>query len=322
MAGYRICGLLVRGLRILNIDIRERQAELDSSVARLEKRIATLTSEAHAATERAEALSKRAGGTAPVARGPGPAFLKALHTPAKAARDFFAELGRLMLSGDGKPRPRRIFIVVDNLSALPDERALLLVDQLNALIQPGMASLVACDPARLSPSNPRLVSRDRFDIVVNLQGASAENSARLAARLVVDGGLDTSPPPAPLNPISEPLGSAESALIAAAAPLTDGGPSALRRFLNAYRLARATDAPRPLLAVMLAALQSSRPKYARAIENALAASGESFATPEGEPELRDAFAAAMGSTGSRFTKELAQAAYAAARLWCPPAPKG
>ena len=43
------------------------------------------------------------------------------------------------------------------------------------------------------------------------------------------------------KPIAEPLATSETAVLSAAAALTDGGPAALKRLYNAYRLARAAD---------------------------------------------------------------------------------
>ena len=309
--------LLIRGLRLLNFDIRERRTELDSSLSRLERRIATLTSEAQAAQQRAEALLQRAGGASPLSRGPGPGFLAALQSPAKASRDFLHELGRLMspMTETG-PRPKRIVIVIDNLETLPAAAALRLLEAVGALIGPGMAALIACDPARLSPEAPRRVARDRFDVVFNLSHFGEPDSARLAARLIAEGGRPgVSTQVVATKSIAEPLSTAETAVLAAAAALTDGGPAALKRFYNAYRLARASQAPRGLVAIMIAALQSSREVYLDAIETALARSGDRFETPVEPPELSDAFAAAAGASEERFDKATARGALASARLW-------
>jgi hypothetical protein len=309
--------LLIRGLRLLAIDIRERRAELDATAARLEKRIATLTSEAQSAAQRADSLMKRAGGSAPAHRGPGPAFLKTLHSPAKAARDFFAELSRLMGPGQETPKPKRIVLAIDNLETLPAASALRLLGACGALLGPGMSALVACDPERLSPADPRRVSRDAFDLVFNLEAYGAAGSARLAARVIAEGGRGAGAPTAP-KPLAEPLAASETAMLAAVAPLIDGGPAALKRMHGAYRLARTADAPRPLIAVMVAALQSSRNRYVQAIEAALDRSSDRFETPIEPLELHDALETAAGAMDGRFDRAAVRAALAAARLWTPP----
>ncbi len=310
--------LLIRGLRLLNIDIRERRGELDASAARLEKRIATLTSEAKAATERADALLKRAGGATPVHRGPGPAFLEALHVPAKSARDFFAELGRLMGTGSEAARPKRIVLTIDHLETLPAANALRLLDAVGALIGPGFIALIACDPDRLSPTHPRRVSRDAFDLVFNLEAYGTASRARLAAKMFSEGGRDAEVKP-PAKPLSEPLTPSETALLTAVAPLIDGGPAAQKRLDTVYRLARTGDAPRPLVAVMVAALQSSQGRYAQAIEAAIERSADRFEAPVEPLELHDAFEAAAGAADGRFDKAGVRAALAVAQLWTPSA---
>ncbi len=178
-----------------------------------------------------------------------------------------------------------------------------------------MAALIACDPERLRPDDPRALSRGHFDLVFNLGAIEAQDSARLAARLIAEGGRPGPLPPPSTKPISEPLANAETALLSAVAPLTDGGPSALKRLYNVYRLARVSDAPRPLVAVMVAALQGTRADYAGAIHSALMSSGDRFEAPAEPPELAEAFAAASGASETHFDKAAARAALAAARLW-------
>ena len=78
--------LLYRGLRILNLDVRERRRELDASLARLERRVAALSAEAEAANKRAETMAKRAGGSPSLSRAPGPAFLRALESRPRPPR--------------------------------------------------------------------------------------------------------------------------------------------------------------------------------------------------------------------------------------------
>ena len=313
--------LLFRGLRLLNLDIRDRRAELDTAAIRLDTRITGLTAVAEAATQRADALARRAGGGAPVSRAPGPAFLAALRTPAKASREFFVELGRLMRepATAEMPKPRRLFVAIDNLEALAPADALRLVDVAGALLGPGLATLIACDPERLSPGDPRQVSRDRFDLIFNLAASGERDSARLAARMIAEGGrpAGAAPTPAPDTRLREPISAAEVAVLAAMAPLTDGAPGAIKRLHNAYRLGRITPAPRPLVALMIAARQGSREEFSHAIGEALTAADDRFEEPTQPVELRDAFQAARGAHGGAFDKAQARAAWDVARIWTP-----
>jgi hypothetical protein len=143
----------------------------------------------------------------------------------------------------------------------------------------------------------------------------------MAAQLIAEAARPPAGQPvlAASTAVEEPLTVAETAILAAAAPLTDGGPVALKRLYNAYRLARTAEAPRPLTAVMVAALQSSRADYIRAIEAKLSGSDERLEAPDGPAELGEAFQAAIGASETRFTKAALRAALAAARLWTPPA---
>ena len=72
--------LLLRGARLLNLEVRERRRDLDARAARLNQRVAALTAEAEAAAKRAEAASQRAGGKASVSRA-GARILESGHAP-------------------------------------------------------------------------------------------------------------------------------------------------------------------------------------------------------------------------------------------------
>ena len=60
------------------------------------------------------------------------------------------------------------------------------------------------------------------------------------------------PMPGVRTALSEPLSSSETALLTALAPLAAHSPRDAKRFINAYRLARCSGAPRPVVALMQA----------------------------------------------------------------------
>jgi hypothetical protein len=318
--------LLFRGLRILNIDVRERRRDLDASLARLERRVAALSAEAEATHKRAEALAKRAGGNPAVARAPGPVFLRALESPVKASVDFFAELGRLMsASGEGTmPVPQRLIFVIDNVDATPPAEAARLIQTAGAVFGPGCVGIIACDPSRLAPpttSGPttRDFARDRFQVLFDARTLGAVDPGRFAARL-----FSTGEPIAALKPLDasrsavvEPLTPGEIALLTALAPLTAGTPRAVKRFHNAYRLARASQAPRPVVALMLAALLGSDEDLARRLREDMMGGESEFIEPTEPPPLMVATKAARVSLGRAITKNDALAAWEAARRWAP-----
>ena len=312
---FSFTSLLFRGLRLLNMDIRERRRELDASLARVERRIAALTTEAEAASKRAETLAQRAGGKASVMRAPGPVFLQALETPSRAARQFFSELGRLVAGPDSPdlPAPQRILILIDNLEALPAAEAARIVDTAGALLSRGAAMAIACDIDKIG------AVRERFDVLFDAGSVVETERERLAARL-----LSGAPSPAPLKPadalkstIGEPLSQSEIAHLTALAPLTSGTPQALKRLLNAYRLARTEKAPRPAIALALAAL--SNPSATEPLRRAYFAGGERVEDPSGPPELVAALQATRAAMDGTLSSADAAAAWKAARRYAAPA---
>ena len=301
----------------------ERRRDLDASIERAERKLASLTAEAEVAAKRAEASARRAGGARNVSRAPGPAFLKALETPAKTSRDFFAELSRQIThpSSPETPAPSRLILAIDNLEALAPVEAVRLIDTTQALIGPGVVALIACDPAQMAPAGAAAAfARTRFDVVFNVAAVAGDDSAKLAARLTGDG---VSAAPAAAAQKASPRSrsrfrAAELALLTALAPLTEGTPGAIRRLYNAYRLARLSDAPRPLVALMLATLQSPNRDYARVLAATIAPSDENFEEPSNMPALVAAVRAARGAHGGPLSKADAAAAWTAARRWTPP----
>ena len=313
--------LLYRGLRLLNIDVRERRRELDASAARLERRVAALAAEAEAASQRAEALARRAGGGAGPARAPGPVFLRSQDAPARAAREFFAELGRLM-GGPQKsdmPTPERLIVVIDNLEVLAPDEAARLIRTARALFGAGCVGLVACNPAAIFPADPRAFEHNHFDVVFDPAAVAASDGERIAARMFASGppiGSGRAPDPH-RSLLAEPLTPTETAVLTALAPLTEATPRAIKRLHNAYRLARLSKAPRPLVALMLAALQIPDGEPAKRLRAAMLSPGERLEGFTGPAALVAAAIAVEGAHGAPLLKSEARAAWDAARRYAP-----
>jgi hypothetical protein len=249
-------GLVLRGARLLNNDLRDRRRDLETRLGRLNQRVAALSADAEAAAKIAEAAARRVGGKAQT-RAPGPDFLDANQGPAAAARAFLAALGERI--GRGPEAPGRLVFVVDNLDALTPAAAIGWIDAAHGVIGAGSVGIVALDPVRLAATlgGPE-DARRRFDkwlqLVVNLPGRIGLDGERLVARLLSSDGQAT-PTLADANiatALIEPLSSSETALLTALAPLAADSPRGAKRFLNAYRLARCSNAPRPVLALMQA----------------------------------------------------------------------
>jgi hypothetical protein len=296
-------GLLFRGLRLLHIDVAERRRELDASAARLERRVAALQIEAEAAEARAETFARKVGSGAPAARAPGPAFLAPADAPQRAARAFLDELGRAMAAAV-TPAPQRIVVALDGLEALAPAEARRFLETAVRTAGHGMALVAAVDLARLA-ADPREIAESLFEAVYDV-GAPAQDFARLLA--------PAAPVEAKQTTLAAPLDETEIGFLRTASVLLSPRPRAAKRFYNAYRLARAGEAPRGALALSLAALMGRDPDAAAALRSGLEGEGETLATLAYPPGLRAAFAA-LGLEGA--DKAAARAAFAAAQRFAP-----
>ncbi len=317
-AGF--ASLLWRGAQLLNLDVRDRRRDLDNRIARLTQRVAALSAEADAAGRHAESTARRAGGKAQ-SRAPGPDFLEARHSHAAAAREFLAALSERIGQGPSAGAPERLVFIIDNLDALPPAAAIAWIDAAQSAIGAGAIGVAALDPALLvDPLGGPQQARRRFDkwlqVVVNLPGRAGIDGERLVARLLATDGQPTSPTldPAIASALVEPLSSAETALLTALAPLAAFSPRAAKRFLNAYRLARCSDAPRPAVALMQAVAFADDETQA-ALRKRLANGGgdlEPFDRPEA---LVNAVKSARAANGGALTVADLRAADAIARRY-------
>ena len=299
--------LMFQGLRMLKLDLHERRRELDVSAARLERRVAALQMEAEAAGERAEAMARRAVASQGPSRAPGPTFLSAADGPERAARAFLDGVGRVMDSGV-TAAPQRVLIAIDGLDALPPEAARRFLETAARVAGRGFAVIAAVDLAPLG--DPREIAETQFDVVFDIAAPAAAAAAPWLP-----------PPAAPAAALAEakpcelagPLDETEAGWLRSASPLIGPRPRALKRFYNAYRLARLSDAPRGALALSLAALMAADPDAATALRFALAGEGELAA-----PAAPAALAAAYGRLGVQGVgKAAARRAFETARRFAP-----
>jgi hypothetical protein len=315
--------LLLRGSRLLTQETRERRQELEARAARLNQRVAALTAEADAAAKRAEAASQRAGGVASM-RAPGPEFLESSHAPSGAAREFLAALGAKVgdPSASGSA-PDRLIVVVDNLDALSPAEAVSWIDAAQGVIGPGSIGLLAFDPGRLAaalehPSEARRRLGKWLQVAVNLPARRDADGELVVARL-----LSTCEQPAPTpdsaiaSKLVEPLSSAETALLAALAPLAAQSPRDAKRFLNAYRLARCSSAPRPVMALMQAIAFADDDAQA-ALRDRLAYGSGELSDVAGPPALIEAIRAARAANNGSISIEDSRAAAETARRYALP----
>jgi hypothetical protein len=333
--------MLFRGARLLNHDVGERQRDLDAASARLNRRVAALTAETETTAKHAEVAEKRANarGEAITERAPTPLFVEPALAGASAARAFLVALSKLISAQAERPpvvaspamlsarailgpqisqpstqsgaafAPERLLLTFDNFDALAPAQALGLIETAHSLLGPCFVAAVACDPVALTPAvgSPELL-RGRFDklfqLTFNARVAGAANSARLIARL-----MGAAAPPRPLettndarqSQLADPLSASESTLLAALAPLAADTPRGVKRYLNAYRVARVAPSPRSALALMLALGQSGDDEAAAGIDLLLTAQDGALADPAGPPALIAAVRATRAANGGALT---------------------
>ena len=305
--------LLLRGSRLLTQETRERRQELEARAARLNQRVAALTTEADAAAKRAEAANQRAGGVTSM-RAPGPEFLESSHAPSGAAREFLAALGaKLGQMSASAPAPDRLIMVVDNLDALSPAEAVSWIDAAQGVIGPGSIGLLAFDPGRVAaalehPSEARRRLGKWLQVAVNLPARKDADGELVVARLLSAG---EQPAPARDSAIAaklvEPLSSAETTLLAALAPLAAHSPRDAKRFLNAYRLARCSNLPRPVMALMQAVAFADDNAQA-ALRDRLAYGTGELTDVTGPPALIEAIRTARAANNGSIPIEDARAA--------------
>jgi hypothetical protein len=305
--------LLLRGSRLLTQETRERRQDLEARTARLNQRVAALTAEADAAAKQAEAASQRAGGKASM-RAPGPEFLVSSHAPSASAREFLAALGaRVGHPAAAGPAPDRLIVVVDNLDALSPAAAVSWIDAAQGAIGPGCIGLLAFDPGRLAaalggPRDARRRLGKWLQVTVNLPARKDADGELVVARLL-SAGAQAAPAPdsAIATALMEPLSSAETTLLAALAPLAAHSPRDAKRFLNAYRLARCSNLPRPVTALMQAVAFADDDAQAAMLERLADGSGE-LTEIKGPPALVEAVKAARVANNGPISIDDARAA--------------
>ena len=253
----RFAGPVLRGDALLRTDLAERRRDVDGLIAQQTRRIDGLAAEADAAARNAEQAERRLGGKSGGLTDHGAALAADLfgtaRPPAVAAQAFCAALSRAMAGGGGPigaAAPGRIVVIVDGLDDLPAPAAATALESLHRLLaQPGFATMIAADPQRLvdalGATDPAQASA-RLDRAVQLSydiGLDVPDPGRFADLLVDPRTAEppTGPADAGRSTIDRPLQPFEADLLRELAPFAGATPRAIKRFVNAYRLAR-TDA--------------------------------------------------------------------------------
>ena len=173
--------------------------------------------------------------------------------------------------------------------------------------------LLAFDPARLAvtlgdPGKARRRFGKWLQVSVNLPGRDSTDRGRVVARLLSTAGQPAAAANAkPSAALLEPLSSAETSLLAALAPLAADSPRDAKRFLNAYRLARCSDLPRPVVALMQAVAFADDDAQAAMRDRLAKGSGE-LSDVGGPAELVEALKAARAANNGPISIDEARAA--------------
>ncbi len=315
--------LLLRGARLLNHEARERHRDLEARATRLNQRVAALTTQAEVAAKHAEAASQRAGSKACV-RAPGPEFLEAGHGPSAAARAFLAALdGRIGQASAAGPAPDRLILVIDNLDALRPAAAAGWIDAAQSVIGRGCVGLLAFDATRLAgalggPGKARQRLGKWLQVTVNLPDRHGDDGGRVVARLLSTAAQPSSPPAESkvAAALVEPLSSEETTMLTALAPLAAHSPRDAKHFLNSYRLARCSNLPRPVTALMQAVAFADDEAQA-AMRDRLAKESGDLSDIAGPAALVGAVKVARAANNSAISIAEARAAAEIARRYGP-----
>ena len=219
-------------------------------------------------------------------------------------------IGRAAGSG---PAPDRLIVAVDNLDALAPEAAVNWIDAAQGVVGQGCVGLLTFDPVRLAlalggPVEARRRLGKWLQVTINLPARRAGEGEAVVARLLSLAPPPASAPdPAVAAALVEPLSSAETTLLAALAPLAAHSPREAKRFLNAYRLARCSNAPRPVMALMQAAAFADDDAQAALRDRLAHAEGE-LTDVVGPPALSAAIRAALAANDGPISIEDARAA--------------
>ncbi len=250
---------LAHGARLLEEEAARRRSELDGLIVWQAKQLDQLGGEAQKLTALAQSTERRARERA-TSGGPGGRSLFISSTADMRGLDPDLYLESIQAGLGAQGAPRRVLALLDGLEALPAQQAAALVDSAHrCLDRPGFVLILAADAAQLTagwggeaeavkrieryvqaPFTVRMIRDEQASIAYahQLLGASPHFEAPTidATRSALDHTL---------KPV-------ETHLLAKLASLAGGTPRAVKRYLNAWRLARPLTEDGGALALMLA----------------------------------------------------------------------
>ncbi len=303
---------IFRGVSLYRDDVEARHRDLDTLIANQTRRVDDLAAEIDPLTARAAEAERRAAAAAESQQ-------KVTTSPFATGTSHHAStfIGALAQAAGAHAvdAPERIVVAIDNLDALPDA---------------GAASFMACAQELLA--HPAYVTvmtgpdagtngLSRFvDIPVRLSALADSNRLGGFVRDMLGTGAPQVSPDSAVDAtrsaFDQQMPRAEAELLEKLAPIAASGPRDVKRFVNAYRLARSSTDNFGALAVALAlrsgAVDGERTAMTLALENA--ADHEAFAV-RGADRINFALDAAADAQGSRVTAAQLREARALAAQW-------
>lgn len=313
---------LFQGLRLLEEDAGERRGELDGMIARQAKMVDQLGAEAQklGAIAQAQEIRARQPSAASAAHRRNLFAAPAAQTPGLDAGAYLAAVE----AGLGvHEAPPRILVLLDGLEVLPAPQAAAVVDGIHhCLDRPGFVLAMAADAdqlvagwggAKVAAAQLERYVQAPFNIrMIRDQQASIAYAHQLLGALP-EG--EQTPLDASTSALDQALKPIETHLLGKLANLAGDTPRAVKRYLNAWRLARPMTNDSTALALMLALDNGATAGELAAMGAAmdLEEPGKPLLIHPGEPRLATALASVNALRSSPLTNGQAHAAWMIAR---------
>jgi hypothetical protein len=248
----RFANPIVTGVSLLQADVAQRRADLDSQHSHQNRRVESLVAESDRLAQRAEEAERRALAVGDPARKSANIFV-GNETPEIAARKFLKAVSDAIKSDASPPKPssqpQRLVVALDNCDALPAPLAAkALISAHACLAYPGFVSIATIDRERLLRGLSELGNGPEWlekllQIPFDLAAASslASLSGPLMARLLGDPAPDADRQPIAVasSRLDQPWSEADRVLLRALAALAGASVRSTKRFANLARLGRA-----------------------------------------------------------------------------------
>ncbi len=277
----RFLGPIKRGAGLLGADIATRRQDLDNLIQAQGQRVSDIAAEVEIQSKRLEDAQLRADAAraTPSARARSP-FGDSADGPPQRARNFLSAIAAGVSASNESNAPARIVVAIDNLDALPSEKASAWLQQVKpVLATTGFASIVAVNPHHIAAAkidDGRGVSFDegiaRIAQVLFRLGGDANVGFGKFVRSMLGETVADKPVAidASRSALDEPMRPGEAELLASLADLAGDSPRLVKRYVNVYRLLRAgsvTFAPQILaLAVQTGARENERQVLEKLLE--------------------------------------------------------